>query len=323
MSAKSYIIGAILGLVIGAGATVAGYTIAQTNFKGEEPSISQPSNSDDFETSVQESGIKLKLLSAETLANGDTVQTFSYTIQPANATNQQINATVQYATGGTATEISAQVNSEAKTITLTCSAAFSKVINVVLTAADGGGATATIKCDYMKKITQFFNGTVASMNNYATSTDFYRANAQYSLYTIDVDYSSASIDITGGSSSNLIEFKSVSENSLSTYTSDLNLITTMLKTSLSNPQVEKAFPKASDVWSTISENFKNAIKALDNEAITFTFTFPKQLQLEYSTDQYTGEALTYANQDISMTYDFGSLNLNISSINPGETAVIF
>lgn len=41
MSAKSYFIGAILGLVIGAGVTVAGYTIAQTNFGGEKPSTSE------------------------------------------------------------------------------------------------------------------------------------------------------------------------------------------------------------------------------------------------------------------------------------------
>lgn len=41
MSAKSYFIGAILGLVIGAGVTVAGYTIAQTNFGPEKPSTSE------------------------------------------------------------------------------------------------------------------------------------------------------------------------------------------------------------------------------------------------------------------------------------------
>lgn len=41
MSAKSYFIGAILGLVIGAGVTVAGYTIAQTNFGSERPSTSE------------------------------------------------------------------------------------------------------------------------------------------------------------------------------------------------------------------------------------------------------------------------------------------
>lgn len=41
MSAKSYFIGAILGLVIGAGVTVAGYTIAQTNFGPERPSTSE------------------------------------------------------------------------------------------------------------------------------------------------------------------------------------------------------------------------------------------------------------------------------------------
>lgn len=41
MSAKSYFIGAILGLVIGAGVTIAGYTIAQTNFGPERPSTSE------------------------------------------------------------------------------------------------------------------------------------------------------------------------------------------------------------------------------------------------------------------------------------------
>ena len=56
MSAKSYFIGAVLGLVIGAGVTVAGYTIAQTNFGPEKPSTSEEAPITTSEDSIISNG---------------------------------------------------------------------------------------------------------------------------------------------------------------------------------------------------------------------------------------------------------------------------
>ena len=56
MSVKSYFIGAVLGLVIGAGVTVAGYTIAQTNFGPEKPSTSEQAPITSSEDSIISNG---------------------------------------------------------------------------------------------------------------------------------------------------------------------------------------------------------------------------------------------------------------------------
>ena len=56
MSVKSYFIGAVLGLVIGAGVTVAGYTIAQTNFGPEKPSTSEEAPITTLEDSIISNG---------------------------------------------------------------------------------------------------------------------------------------------------------------------------------------------------------------------------------------------------------------------------
>lgn len=56
MSVKSYFIGAVLGLVIGAGVTVAGYTIAQTNFGPEKPSTSEKAPITSSEDSIISNG---------------------------------------------------------------------------------------------------------------------------------------------------------------------------------------------------------------------------------------------------------------------------
>ena len=56
MSVKSYFIGAVLGLVIGAGVTVAGYTIAQTNFGPEKPSSSEQAPITTSEDSIISNG---------------------------------------------------------------------------------------------------------------------------------------------------------------------------------------------------------------------------------------------------------------------------
>lgn len=56
MSAKSYFIGAVLGLVVGAGVTVAGYTIAQTNFGPEKPSTSEEAPITTSEDSIISNG---------------------------------------------------------------------------------------------------------------------------------------------------------------------------------------------------------------------------------------------------------------------------
>lgn len=188
-------VGATLGVSYGFGIN---YGTSQTD------EIEDTDSGDGLETEVIEvNKMSVKLLSAETLETGETIQTFSYTITPANATNQNINTSVEYQEGGAATEVTASIDTAEKTITLTCNAAFDKVILVKLTAADGGGASATITCNYEKKIIGHEAQTFTFIFDDATEgsdifdylineTNFF----EYSKYTIDHDYTNGYMDQT-------------------------------------------------------------------------------------------------------------------------------
>lgn len=198
------LLASLASIALGVGATLGvSYGFGIDYGKNE---TQETENTEGLETEVTEvKNMVVKRLSAETLANGDTVQTFSYTITPENATNQNINTAVTYQDdSGEATEITASINAEEKTITLTCHSAFNKVILVTLTAADGGGATATITCNYEKKIigheaqTFTFNfdedgAANGDIFDYLIQyTDFF----EYSKYTIDHDYTNGYMDQT-------------------------------------------------------------------------------------------------------------------------------
>ena len=266
---------------------------------------------DGLNTSVSENGIKLKLLGVETLANGDTTQTFSYTITPANATNQQINATVQYQSGGAATEVSAQVNSGEKTITLTCSAAFSKVINVILTAADGGGATATITCNYQKRVTGLKDdGFTLDLRDYDGNSNLMKLLVEnnqltYSAYTVDYDYSNATI--TEADSSTL----------------DMSYFSSEFRTKIQNFfNGTSNAPTASEVWNASTDStYRSQLKTngglLFNKASTVDYYFTIQGDISSYDVTFDGTNV------ILLQYNFSSFNLDVESINIGQSTVLF
>ena len=198
------LLASLASIALGVGATLGvsyGFGI-EYGTTSETPT--ETDETDGLETDVTETqNMAIKRLSVETLASGETVQTFSYTITPANATNQNINTSVEYQDGGAATEVTASIDTAEKTITLTCNAAFDKVILVKLTAADGGGATATITCNYEKKIIGHEGQTFTFIFDDATEgsdifdylineTNFF----EYSKYTIDHDYTNGYMDQT-------------------------------------------------------------------------------------------------------------------------------
>lgn len=275
---------------------------------------------DGLNTSVSENGIKLKLLGVETLANGDTEQTFSYTITPANATNQQINATVQYQSGGAATEVTAAVNTGAKTITITCKQAFSKVINVILTAADGGGATATITCNYQKKITDInfenagssgiFENTNLNSGN-VSFLDFLFDNENsnpfttYSIYTQDFNYLDSA---TISDASVTINYLNELDDSSDAYTAFENFLTN-----------KGNAPSASQIWSWADETGTQSDLKTNNylnvELSSFSFKVSNGNTI-YS--YQSADTMT-----IKFIYNFSTLQLDISSINLGQSTVLF
>lgn len=323
MSLKLKIGTFLLSFALGIGGVAAISYAAGVNYGPDV--IQQESDGSGLDTEVEHAeGMKLKLLSAETLANGDTVQTFSYTITPANATNQNINVAVNYATGGAATEVTAEVNTGSKTITITCKQAFDKVINVVLTAADGGGATATIKCDYLKKIQSFdFSGENIYENDKLNSgqvnlNTFFFDNQNsndwvtYSKYTQDYDYlNDATITQTP-----------ISEEDITiTYLGELDDSEDAYQAFYLFFGGERNLPSAQEIWDwagEISNYNQSALKSNNYLLIQFEIG---EWEVSNGVTKYTIDM--NANTSIKLIYDFSSFDLNISSINPGQSSVLF
>ena len=198
------LLASLASIALGVGATLGVSYGFGIDYGTTSETPTETDETDGLETDVTETqNMAIKRLSVETLASGETVQTFSYTITPANATNQNINTSVEYQDGGAATEVTASIDTAEKTITLTCNAAFDKVILVKLTAADGGGASATITCNYEKKIIGHEGQTFTFIFDDANEgydifdylineTNFF----EYSKYTIDHDYTNGYMDQT-------------------------------------------------------------------------------------------------------------------------------
>lgn len=320
MSLKLKIGTFLLSFALGIGGVAAISYAAGINYGG--PAIQQESDGSGLDTEVEHAeGMKLKLLSTETRANGDTVQTFSYTITPANATNQNINVAVNYATGGAATEVTASVNTGAKTITITCKQAFDKVINVVLTAADGGGATATIKCDYQKKITNFeltgdsifesskTNSGQVNLNTFIFGNENSNNWVTYSKYTQDFDYLNDAV-LSGFNEAFSIEYLGDLDDSEEAYAAFESFF-----------KGEANLPSAQQIWGwagDISLSQQSSLKTkgyLQVGIVDFDFTASNG----NTTYSYKGPD----GYSIKIIYDFSTFDLNISSINPGQSSVLF
>lgn len=147
----------------------------------------------ELETSIIENRIKLKLLTTSETEDGSITKTFSYTITPANATNQNVTATAKYKDGTSCSSVlTTSVNSTDKTISIVCKSAFAQQIEVVVTSEANENAKATIKVDYVKKVTnatynsesiQYILGEEKAIN-YSNFIDI-----TYSQYSKNKDYS--------------------------------------------------------------------------------------------------------------------------------------
>lgn len=273
---------------------------------------------DGLETDVTETqNMAIKRLSVETLASGETVQTFSYTITPANATNQNINTSVEYQDGGAATEVTASMDTAEKTITLTCKAAFDKVILVKLTAADGGGASATITCNYEKKIIGHEGKTFTFIFDDANEgsdifdylineTDFF----EYSKYTIDHDYTKGYMDQT--QSGNDLTFKGADS-----YTFSSNLSQKL--TAIFNG--EQQIATSEELWKLATSEDRANLKSSNgyiylSNAVEWGFTMHD--------GDFSYTVIFYSEPQFSIKLNIEDFNLNISEIDvSGADNVIF
>lgn len=203
---KKFIVLGLAFLCIGTSATIA-------ITKNYNPENKQEIEIDDS-TLIKSSGIDMKLLKTEDNSNGEKSQTFSYTISPANATNQDVIVSLTYIDGTNCDEVMGySIDQDNKQITLNCKKAFAKQIKCVITSAANSKATSTVMLDYVKKLTSVSlcsdNPSEINIGTYDSDIDDYDNTCgnhfytygylydefEYSVYTKDYTYDLKVVDM--------------------------------------------------------------------------------------------------------------------------------
>lgn len=182
----------------------------------------------------EKSPIQLKMLKEEVLEDGTIRKIVNYTLTPEDSTIKEVEATAKYEDGSSCAEvISVSVNKDLQQVTLDFKADFDKKIIVTLTSKSNPEVTATITCDYEKRLKEYSLKPLQDENNVITygyvdpylkvinPTDF--LNLTYSKYTIDSNYSFdlaiSGVDLNETlSSSNIQKAKSIYTGSASLFT---------------------------------------------------------------------------------------------------------
>ena len=108
--------------------------------------------------------ILLALLSTRTLENDAVEKTFSYSVEPSNATNKDVKVTSAYVDGSDSSAvITTSVDTSSQTITVVCNGAFKQKIIVKVTSVDNPEAYAEVTLNYVKKI-ESIAGTITSLH---------------------------------------------------------------------------------------------------------------------------------------------------------------
>lgn len=139
-------------LLIGGGCYVGGKYYLDSK---KDPGVNEKLPGDN-EVAVNNQGITLKMLNSVNNPDGTVTRTFSYSIEPANATNKGVNLTAKYADGSDCSAIvTLSSNDTDQTISITCKADFDKVINVSVVSKANTSAKSTITLNYVKKLKSF------------------------------------------------------------------------------------------------------------------------------------------------------------------------
>lgn len=257
----------ILLLILLTGTITAG--ICTNWFQNNPFEQSQKDSKDDVETSIKENGVSLKLLSTSTTKEGYVVKTFTFGVEPANATDQTVTASAKYKDGGDCSAVmSVAVNNEAKTIALTCKAAFSKQIIVTVTSNANSSAKATITLDYVKKLLAINDknstislavgdGYVLQEKDYARYVNNFSINEMitpsYSVFTKDKNYTFAVKDVTVGVDEIIYDGSDLDLgwDSNILYQTYLTPVANLLKTKIQN---KGSVPTKEEIWNAVDDN---------------------------------------------------------------------
>ncbi len=211
-------------------------------------------------TSIRSEGIKIRLLSTQTNQDQSVVKTFSYSIEPSNATNKEVTVTSAYLDGSdSSTVISTSVDTATQTIAVTCKGAFKQKIVVKIVSVDNPNAYAEVTLNYVKKI-ESIEGTIKNLYvgngwEYDSKTDHIDTSVTYadfitptySDFTKDKQYTFAMKDIEIIEDEFLIQGALPNQDTDELYAS----LTVMLYDAFNN---QGALPTTEDLWNAVDSN---------------------------------------------------------------------
>ena len=252
---KKILLGLLLG-VIALGAI--GFGVYQA-FKDTEPPIVETDNGGVSET-IESRGVRIRLLSTRTLEDESVEKTFSYSVEPSNATNKDVKVSALFVDGSDCSSvITTAVDKETQTITITCKGAFKQKIIVKVTSVDNPEAYAEVTLNYVKKI-ESIEGTITSLyvgngwtQNYpeqhidttVTYADF--ITPTYSDFTKDKQYTFGMRDIQIIDDEFLIQGSLPAQDTEELYTE----LTVMLYDAFNN---QGALPTTEDMWNAVDSD---------------------------------------------------------------------
>lgn len=188
-----------MGLIIGILFIIVGlcYFVGVKFFN--TPLTNVPINDVVLSEDISENGITLQLLSSEVGDDNVITKTFTYTVEPENATNQSITAKATYTNETDCSEyLEVEVDESTKTVTIYCYKDFSNLILVRLVSVSNKSATATITINYEKKVKEiqtnrnglYVGGYLINVPDNFERSYYIMQNVTpiYSNYTVDKQY---------------------------------------------------------------------------------------------------------------------------------------
>lgn len=287
----------------------------------------------------EESPIKLKMLKEETLEDGTIRKIVSYTLTPEDSTIKEVEATAKYEDGSSCDEvISVSVNKDLQQVTLDFKADFDKKIIVTLKSKSNPEVTATITCDYEKRLSSYSlknnSNLIYSPSHNFSIDDF--INVVYSKYTIDKNYtfkleniSRVELDQTK-SANNINKAKSICAESTITNIFDSDNFGMFINNQLHNltSASPKNFPTAETIWNFETGDAINQETSKDkyrlilldqktNDYDPWYYTFSASIQA-YDNDKAIGTAIQLNKISIGfdLKLDYSSLMTQVQSVTP-------
>lgn len=245
------------------------------------------------QTIVNQGGMNLRLLKSETRANGEVVKTFTYTITPATATNQEVNVAVAFADNSSSTTdddawksgktiedyVTIANDSATKTITLTNKQAFGSQVIATITSIDNPEAKATVKVEYRKKRTYSISTSGNTIEISKSWSDYAKGEYIESVGTLanqDETYTASLVSATINTQVNAV---------VSKYTAVSNALKTGRNSDVSTAVRALSGKDYNDVVKILNSHKEDAVTFTLKYATVSNYTFTAGYNLNLNADK--------------------------------------